>query len=261
MVFAAGLGTRLRPLTDARPKALVEVAGKPLLWHVLHRLKAAGYGKFVVNVHHFADQIETYLSENRNFGLDIAISDERAALLDTGGGILHAKPLLLGNGAARRDGGFGRFLIHNVDILSNADFGRIDAEAAEAFGSQKAVACVVVSERSTKRYLLFDGDMRLCGWTNIETGEVRSPYGRIDPGKYRKLAFAGIHVASERIFGAFEEEGMSGAFPIIDFYLRICARRTVLGICPERLKLIDVGKLGSLPEAERFLAGNSGLTY
>ena len=139
MIFAAGLGTRLRPLTDTLPKALVPVGGKPLLYHVLMKLKAAGINEFVINVHHFADKIISYLGENDNFGLDISISDETGGLLETGGGLLHARNYL-----------DGQFLVHNVDILSNLDVASFAGNARP-----EAMATLLVSERTTSRYLLF----------------------------------------------------------------------------------------------------------
>lgn len=154
MIFAAGLGTRLKPLTDTMPKALVRVGGQPLLWHVIMKLKAAGYERMVINVHHFADQIIDYLESNGNFGVDIRISDERDGLLETGGGIKKALPLFDPESP---------ILIHNVDILSNLDFNTLPTDAP----------LLVVSPRQTKRYLLFDETLRLQGWTNIETGEVK----------------------------------------------------------------------------------------
>ena len=154
MIFAAGLGTRLKPLTDTMPKALVRVGGQPLLWHVIMKLKKAGYERMVVNVHHFANQIVDYLAAHDHFGLDIRISDETEALLETGGGIKKALPLFDPESP---------ILIHNVDILSNLDLNALPMDAP----------LLVVSERKTKRYLMFDDEMRLQGWTNIETGEVK----------------------------------------------------------------------------------------
>ena len=148
MIFAAGLGTRLKPLTDTMPKALVPVGGQPLLWHVIMKLKAAGYERIVVNVHHFAQQIIDYLQANANFGLDIRISDERQQLLETGGGIKKALPLFDANAP---------ILIHNVDILSNLDLCALPMDAP----------LLVVSERKTKRYLQFDDTMRLVGSPNF----------------------------------------------------------------------------------------------
>lgn len=237
MIFAAGLGTRLRPLTDTLPKALVPVGGAPLLYHVLMKLKAAGINEFVINVHHFADKIISYLAENDNFGLDISISDETSGLLETGGGILHARNYL-----------DGQFLVHNVDILSNLDVASFASNARP-----EAMATLLVSDRQTSRYLLFDDDMRLKGWTNISTGEVRSPYPDLDPDSCRKLAFSGIHLVSDKIFDAFGEYGFSGKFPIMDFYLKACRERPVFGAVQPGLRLMDVGKAETLAQAEEFI--------
>lgn len=236
MVFAAGLGTRLKPLTDTMPKALVHVAGKPLLEHLLDKLKAFGFNDVVINVHHFADMIEEWCQAHPS-GMHIWFSDEREQLLETGGGIKHAVPLL-------RDAQDG-FLIHNVDILSNADLSAL-AEAGRG-----RAATLLVSERETKRYLLFDDDMRLVGWTNIETGAVRSPYSNLDPKLYHKLAFAGIHYMNPRLFKYFDEWG--DKFSIIDFYLKVCDKEPIYGHVQDNLRLLDVGKLNTLKEAEEFV--------
>ena len=236
MVFAAGLGTRLKPLTDTMPKALVHVAGKPLLEHLLDKLKAFGFNDVVINVHHFADMIEEWCQAHPT-GMHIWFSDEREQLLETGGGIKHAVPLL-------RDAQDG-FLIHNVDILSNADLSAL-AEAGRG-----RAATLLVSERETKRYLLFDDDMRLVGWTNIETGAVRSPYSNLDPKLYHKLAFAGIHYMNPRLFKYFDEWG--DKFSIIDFYLKVCDKEPIYGHVQDNLRLLDVGKLNTLKEAEEFV--------
>ena len=244
MIFAAGLGTRLKPLTDTMPKALVPVAGKPLLEHTLQKLKSAGIRDVVINVHHFADMIEEWCQQHP-MGMNIWFSDERQQLLETGGGIKHAAHLL----SDARDG----FLIHNVDILSNADL-----RAVSAFGRGKA-ATLVVSERETSRYLLFDDDMRLVGWTNIQTGEVKSPYPSIqnsdfkiqNSSRYRKFAFAGIHYMNPSLFRYFSE--WPDKFSIIDFYLSICNREPIYGFVPADLRLMDVGKIDTLAEAEEFL--------
>ena len=245
-MFAAGLGTRLKPLTDTLPKALVPVGGQPLLWHVLMKLKGAGYRKIVINVHHFADRILDYLAANGNFGLDIRISDERDFLRETGGGICHARPLLEGPDTEP-------FLVHNVDILSNLDLGRLRQEARP-----EALATLVVSDRPTRRYLLFDKDMRLAGWTDRSTGEVRSPYDGRTLKTCRPLAFSGIHLVSRGIFDAFSRCGFSGRFPIMDFYLKSCAAYPIYGWVPQDFKMLDVGKSDVLADAENFLAGTLG---
>jgi len=240
MIFAAGLGTRLKPITDTMPKALVPVAGQPLLWHVVMKLKAAGFERIVVNVHHLAPQIVGYLQANDNFGLDIHISDETEQLLETGGGIKKALPLFDPEAPV---------LIHNVDILSN-----IDLKALYEAVSQRSAqpdALLLVSPRKTKRYLLFDEEYILDGWTNIETGEVRSPYPGLDPSALRQLAFSGIHVLSPRVFPLFAE--MPDRFGIIDFYLKYCHRCAFMGMERKDLRLMDVGKLDTLEQAEIFI--------
>lgn len=237
MIFAAGLGTRLKPLTDVMPKALVKVGGKPLIEHVVTRLRDAGFDRMVVNVHHFASQITGFLNANANLGADIRISDETAMLLDTGGGIKHAASLFDADMP---------ILIHNVDILSDINL----TEFYEA--GMASEATLLVSERKTKRYLLFDDDMTLVGWTNVETGEVRSPHAGLDVSKCRMYAFSGIHVFSPRLFplmSAFPEK-----FGIMDFYLKVCDKVKIKGIVKDNLKIMDVGKLDTLSDAEEFLA-------
>lgn len=231
-VLAAGMGTRLRPLTDTMPKALVKVGGEPLIAHVIRKLQQAGCDEITVNVHHFADMLEEYLAKEFP---EVAVSDERAQLLDTGGGILHARRLLEGPGC---------FLVHNVDILSNLDLRSIPPDG---------VATLVVSERDSTRHLLFDEALRLVGWVDERSGEVRSPYGQINPAKYRRLAFSGIHLLSDRIFPVFEEYGFEGRFSIIDAYLLLCAKYPVRGFIPENFKILDIGKIDTLERAEQFL--------
>lgn len=238
MIFAAGLGTRLKPLTDTMPKALVPVGGKPLLWHVLQKLKAAGFERIVINVHHFAQQIIDYLKVNNNFGIDIRISDETEMLLETGGGIKKALPLFDQDSP---------ILIHNVDILSNIDLNSVYEEAVNT----NVDALLLVSWRKTKRYLLFDDEMILDGWTNIETGEVRSPYPALDPTDMKQLAFSGIHILSPHIFPLFND--MPDRFGIIDFYLKYCHQCAFMGKNLKDLKLMDVGKIDTLSEAETFI--------
>ena len=236
MIFAAGLGTRLKPLTDTMPKALVKVGGQPLVWHVVQKLKAAGYERIVVNVHHFAQQIVDYLAANDNFGLDIRISDETAGLLETGGGIKKALPLFAPEWP---------ILIHNVDILSNVRLERLYNLAASTAASDAAIdALLLVSDRKTKRYLQFDDEMRLTGWKNIETGEVKGCEGR-------SLAFSGIHMLGPNTFPLFDE--MPERFSIIDFYLKFCQQYVFLGNEKMDLRLLDVGKLDTLEQAEQFL--------
>lgn len=237
LIFAAGLGTRLKPLTDTLPKALIPYHGVPLLEQVILRLKSAGFTKVVINVHHFADKIESFVSEKGGFSLKICFSDERDLLRETGGGIRHAESLLCS----------GSFLVHNVDIVSNLDL--------EWFFSQHrgdALATLLVSERETSRYFLFDDDMRLKGWVNKSTGEVKSPYSDIRSEscpelvkKYRTLAFGGMHVISPSIFPLMK--AWPESFSIVDFYLSMAESHIIRGcLSPSGTSLIDVGKLSQI---------------
>lgn len=243
MIFAAGLGTRLKPITDTLPKALVPIGGEPLLSIVMHDLQRQGIDDFVVNVHHFAEQIIDYLRENEGFGSRVAVSDETGRLLETGGGILHAREALLAGEPED-----GHFIVHNVDIISDLDLAWLASQWRPG-----ALATLLVSARETQRYLLFDDGMRLVGWTNIATGEVRSPYPDLDPDRCSKYAFSGIHLVSNGVFDAMESEGMGERFPIMDFYLKVCGRFPVYGAVPESLRMIDVGKINSLDQAESLL--------
>lgn len=234
MIFAAGLGTRLKPLTDTRPKALVEVNGRPLIEGVMQKLVGAGFNRIVVNVHHFAPMLTKWIESHPLPNAETLISDESAMLLDTGGGLKHAAPLF----CADRP-----ILIHNVDIMSNVDL-------AALYSHQSHDAVLLVSKRTTKRYLLFDDDMRLVGWHNVETGEVRSPYQDINPKDYHMYAFSGIHVFSPRLFPLMDS--FADKFGIIDFYLKVCAQADIHGLVKTDLRLLDVGKIGSLEEAAAF---------
>ena len=225
MIFAAGLGTRLKPLTDTMPKALVRVGEKPLLWHVLMKLRAAGFERIVINVHHFAQQIVDYIGANQSFGLDIRFSDETGGLLETGGGIKKALPLFNPSEP---------ILIHNVDILSNLDLSALPLDAP----------LLVVSRRQTKRYLQFDDSMRLVGWKNVETGEVK---GR----EADSLAFSGIHVFHPSLAPLLAD--WPDRFPIMDFYLKACSDHLIRGYEAPDLRLLDVGKLDTLEVAETFI--------
>jgi NDP-sugar pyrophosphorylase family protein len=266
MIFAAGLGTRLKPLTDHRPKALVEVKGRALLDIVIGKLRDAGYDRFVVNVHHFAEQIEAHVAA-ADYAPLVRISDERQQLLETGGGLKKAAPLFSDDQP---------ILIHNVDILSNVDFGWF---SRQHLPDEDAV--LLVSRRETKRYLLFDSAMRLMGWTNIDTGEVKSPFPwlreadltidrtpqTIGPSadaqpmllvhspklnvQLYAFAFSGIHSFSPRLFPLMDR--FPERFPIMDFYLSICHRRRIVGCVKEGLRHLDVGKLDTLSEAEEWL--------
>lgn len=246
MIFAAGLGSRLRPLTDTMPKALVPIAGKPMLEHVILKLKASGFTEIVINIHHFGEQIINFLKKKENFGLTIHISDERDLLLDTGGGIKQAACFLKSGSQISEEK--ENFLVHNVDILSNVDLKEFYAHHVQS----QAVATLLVSERKTARYLLFDHNNRLRGWVNKETHEVKPaglPYAE---GQYKEYAFSGIHVLSPEIY-AYMNDKWTGKFSIIDFYLSICQDTLIKGYPASDLKLIDIGKPETLAKAEDFI--------
>lgn len=260
MIFAAGLGTRLKPLTDTLPKALVPVCGKPLLEHVARKLLANGVDEAVVNIHYFADKIEEWIaSQDWIVGERVAleegkmlfeISDERGALLETGGAVLHARRYLEG---------CGRFLIHNVDILSNCDIRWFESQVRD-----DAMASLLVSERKTTRFLLFAPDtMRLVGWMNTDTGDYHVTEEGIAPSACRALAFSGIHILSDKVPALMQEyvnerglvpAGENGVrFPIMNFYMWLAARYPVYGVVADNLEFIDVGKLDALKPAEEFV--------
>ena len=243
MILAAGLGTRLKPLTDTMPKALVRVGGQPLISHTINRLMGYGYDHFVVNVHHFAQDIEDYV-RMQDYGRYVQFSDERTQLLETGGGLKKAAPLFEEDSP---------ILIHNVDILDNVDYDWFSRQHQDNEG-----AVLLVSRRQTKRYLLFDNAMRLMGWKNIETGEVRSPYeyirrtGLSQHGEeLHMFAFSGIHSFSPRLFPLMER--FPDKFSIIDFYLSVCHRSNIVGVVKDDLRVLDVGKLDSLTQAEEYI--------
>ena len=232
-ILAAGLGTRLKPLTDTMPKALVPVAGQPLLYHVIQRLKAAGFERIVINVHHFGEQIIDYLAANDDFGLDVRVSDERGLLLDTGGGIRKAAPFFESDSPV---------FIHNVDILSDLD---IDALYAAYEQAGNVDAALVVSQRHSPRQLQFEPTThRLVGWQNTQTGDQRGQLGL-------PLAFAGIHLISPRLFPLMED--YPEKFSIITFYLNICGTHNLVGFEQPHFRFMDAGKLDTLATAEEFL--------
>lgn len=238
MIFAAGLGTRLKPITDTIPKALVPIAGQTLLERVVEKLANEGFEEIIVNVHHHADKIIEFLKEKKNFGLRIEISDEREMLLDTGGGIKKASHFF--------DDG-KPFLIHNVDILSDAKL----KEMYDAHIESNNMATLMVKNRKTSRYLLFDQEERLKGWINTQTGETKSPFDDFDANQLVQHAFSGIHIISPEIFQYMEE--YPAKFPIMDFYLSTAAKIRIGGYLKDDVRMIDVGKLDSLKEAEELV--------
>lgn len=209
-----------------------------MLEHVILKLKEAGFDQIVINIHHLGQQIIDFLQANNNFGVKIYISDERDYLLDTGGGIKKAALFLQGDEP---------FLVHNVDILSNVDLKLLYQQHV----NNNALATLLVSQRQTSRYLLFNQENKLCGWRNHATGEVKSFYPYFDPQQYTEYAFGGIHVMSPKILDWMEE--WTGKFSIIQFYLSICARTDIHAFPSSNLRLLDIGKPETLAEAERFL--------
>ena len=243
MILAAGLGTRLKPLTDTMPKALVPVGGTPLLDLNIRKLQAQGYDRFVVNIHHFAQQIVDYVKE-QDYAPLVRFSDESTQLLETGGGLKKAQDLFVEETP---------ILIHNVDILDNVNY---DWFARQHQPDEDAV--LLVSQRQTKRYLLFDNAMHLMGWKNIETGEVKSPFeyvrrtGLSQHGEpLNMFAFSGIHSFSPRLFPLMDR--FPDRFSIIDFYLSVCHRAHIVGLVKPDLHVLDVGKLDSLEQAENYV--------
>lgn len=233
MIFAAGEGTRLRPLTLTRPKALAEVAGKPMLARVLESVRSAGVRDVVVNIHYLGEQIISYLEAN-DFGLNISIADEPGHLLDTGGGLLAAQALL---------GNDEPILLHNADILTDLNLGVLEL---------KGMATLLVRDRATSRRLVFDSaDMRLQGWINAKTGETKGNPSGIP------LAFNGIHVVSPEIFPLLEEYSKkigSEVFSLTPFYVDAASRAGIYGQVADGYSWYDIGSPEKLAEAEKWLS-------
>ena len=234
MIFAAGLGTRLKPLTDTMPKALVPLAGKPLLQWQVEKLREAGITDIIVNVHHFPDMIIDAIRANEGWGCNIVVSDERDLLLDTGGGLKKAlhhssiHPFI-----------HSPILACNVDILSNIDL-RALVRAYEVSG----VSQLVVSERDTQRYLCFDETNRLCGWTNIKTGELKGKDGR-------HLAFSGMQILAGEALNLLQQM-KEEKFSLIDFYLSVMDKVPLQAYVPQDYRMMDVGKIDQIEQAETF---------
>ncbi len=237
MIFAAGLGTRLKPITDTMPKALVPIAGKTLLEHTIDKLKANGFTDIVINVHHFAQQIVDFVNTNNSFGVNIQFSDESGMLLETGGGIKKAAPLL----------GNEPFLIHNVDIISNVDLKSLFEQHLES----NSDATLLVSKRDSSRALLFDSENKLKAWRNKTTEEIKTPFKALDLESLKEYAFSGIHIFSPKLFPLMQD--YPAKFPIMDFYLDVCKTANIKATVASDLRLIDVGKLDSLAEAEKLV--------
>jgi NDP-sugar pyrophosphorylase family protein len=244
MVLAAGLGTRLRPLTNDRPKALVELGGRTLLEITLTRLRDFGVHDVIVNVHHFADMIESYLRDKNNFGMRIEISREDELLLDTGGALKKAGWFFQEQGGSEWP-----FILHNVDVISDIDLSKM----LKFHQQNGALASLAVQSRQTSRYLLFDDSLQLCGRKSGRDGktEVVRPDQNL-----QSLAFAGIHIISSRLLPMITEQG---AFSIIDAYLRLAGQgESILGFRADQYSWRDLGTLQSIQEAEKVLRQSSG---
>jgi NDP-sugar pyrophosphorylase family protein len=245
MVLAAGLGTRLRPLTDHRPKALVEVGGRTLLEIALARLSSFGIREVIVNVHHFADMIVDYLKANKNFGMRIDISREDDLLLDTGGGLKKAAHFFLRNSQSPEE----PFVLHNVDVISTIDLHRM----AQFHSENHALATLAVQERPTSRYLLFDEQLQLCGRKSGKDGQAELVRSSSHP---KALAFSGIHVISPRLFSQMTEEGV---FSIIAPYLRLAAQgEKIIAFRSDEYQWRDLGRLDDVTQADQEARQLSG---
>lgn len=231
-IFAAGLGTRLKPYTNTLPKALVPFKGMPLLGHQIIKLKAFGINRFIINIHHFGDKIIDYLAENNNFDVDILISDETDLLLDTGGALKKAAPLL----------GDGPILIHNVDILTNLDLDKLFNK--HKLNNTPVTLCV--KEQTSDRVFLFDEQNTLCGWRNNITGEeIISRKTSIS----LPLAFTGIHILTPEFIQKIPQ---TGVFSVVKSYLELCKTEAIGIYIDKNSNWIDVGTPESLKEAEVY---------
>ncbi len=239
LILAAGLGTRLGEFTSDRPKALVEVCGRTMLEHQLRHLSAAGFDRFVINIHHFAPKVRAFLEEHQNFGLDIRLSDETDLLLDTGGGIRKAMRLFDDEQPV---------LVHNVDIFSSVDLKALYSGHIES----GADSTLLVAQRSTSRYLYFDNSGMLCGWSNEKTGQVRSPYPGFDKSQFTPCAFQGIHVVSRTLLPLLDEVP-EPRFSITDFYVDNAARLRLRSVLSDPGNWVDAGKPETLERASQII--------
>ncbi|MCQ2959498.1 MAG: nucleotidyltransferase family protein [Bacteroidales bacterium] len=230
MIFAAGLGTRLKAMTENRPKALVECNGRTLLEFAILKLKYFGFSEIIVNVHHFSSQIIDFVASH-DYGIPVRISDETNQLLDTGGGLLFAKSLLQDSDP---------FLVCNVDIISSIDFNKM----IEFHKQKNALVTLAVSDRKTSRYLLFDKNHQLCAWENRKTQEKKVVRESLE---YIPLAFSGIQIISPKIFDYISE---SGKFAIMDLYLRLAAEHSIIAYDHTGDFWLDVGKFEEFESIE-----------
>jgi len=263
MILAAGLGTRLRPLTDDRPKALVEINGRTLLEITIKRLADFGVQEFIVNVHHFAEMVVDYLKRKKNFGMRVEVSREDDLLLDTGGGLKKAAWFFLEKAAPSKTGSDPDepFLLHNVDVISDIDF----REMLHLHTGQKALATLAVQARESSRQLLFNNALQLCGrrlngqdTTIVAEGLAGKNAGVPSAASLLPLAFSGIHVLSPRIFPLLTE---TGVFSIIDAYLRLAGQgEKILAFRHDHSYWRDLGRPSDLAQAASDFRKNAALS-
>lgn len=230
MIFAAGLGTRLAPLTNTMPKAMVPISGKPMLQHQIEKLRSFGCDYIVINVHHFANQIIDFV-KNNDFGVHIEISDESDLLLNTGGGLKNVKRFF-------NEG--DNFLIHNVDIFSDIDLKKL----YDYHCSSDNVATLAVMHRESSKHLLFDTENRLCGWKDLKNDKSIIT---IERDSYDEMAFSGIYVCNYRIFDLIDN---NGSFPIIPELLKISKLNRIGGYIHDKNQVLDVGKIDVIKRIE-----------
>lgn len=235
-ILAAGLGTRLKPLTDRIPKALVPIGEQTLLEICIRKLIAAGVSEIIINICHHADQIVRFVEKNCSFGVKISFSDERDELLETGGALKKAAHLFDSDEP---------FFVHNVDILSNIDLKALYLSHL----NDQAIATLAMNDRTSQRVLLFDEKLHLRGWRNNKTGELRPSH--LCDDKLTPFAFAGIHVISPRLLDSLDTYPKK--FSIIDTYLDLCTSHPIVGYTQSNLRILDVGKLDTLEESVTFL--------
>lgn len=245
MILAAGLGTRLKPITNSIPKALVEVDGVPMIQRVIQNLSRQGFDSIVVNVHHFAHQIREFLKKNNNFGIDIAISDECDELLDTGGGIVKASSLLFDDDANSKD---EPVLVHNVDILSNADF----RDMKRVFRNEAETGLLLVSDRDSSRKLLFDESNLLKGWHDLKNNKFR-PENFTPENDYREFAFSGLYILNKSHVEEMKNLLGNGKYSVMDYFLHPRRERPLKGYFQSGLMLLDIGKPATLTQASEIL--------
>lgn len=233
-ILAAGLGTRLFPYTSDRPKALVELNGMTLLERAIRKVSELEVSEIVINIHHFGDQVITYLQKNRNFGFPLVISDERDQLLDTGGALLKARPIL---------GNREPFLLYNVDVLSSVNL----SELYKFHQNCRGIATLSVRSRETDRYLVFNPEMLLSGWRNVSTGEELLSRNDIN---LKNFAFSGIQIINPEIFPLITE---SGKFSLIQLYLRLAKTESIYGYYDSSEIWMDLGKPAQLEEAKKLI--------